>query len=303
VHPKLVELEKQFNQSTLTQVFTPLLAQKEIELWIKRDDLIHPVISGNKWRKLKYILDHALTLNAHTIVSMGGVYSNHCHALAFAGKQLNLKTKAFIRGERPKDLNSTLQDVLGWGMELTFISRSEYRDLRYFKKHDDFPTLQKGEYWLPEGGSTKLALRGVGEVINEIGLEYDFLCVPCGTGTTLAGLINSAPIHSQMIGFSALKSAGFLVDDVKKILGKDKSNRLNWSIQLDYHFGGFAKYNNNDLLLFIEDFNKRHNIEIEPIYTGKMFYGLFDLIRQDTFKPRQKIVAIHTGGLQGNRLI
>ncbi len=302
MHQKLIELENQFNPSTLTQIFTPLLAQKEIELWIKRDDLIHPVISGNKWRKLKYILNHALTLNAHTIVSMGGAYSNHCHALAFAGKQLNLKAKAYIRGERPKKLNPTLQDIIDWGMELTFISRSEYRQLRDFKKQDDLPTLQKGEYWLPEGGSTKLALRGVGGIINEIELAYDFLCVPCGTGTTLAGLINSAPTHSQVIGFSALKGADFLVKDVKKILGKDKSNRLNWSIQLDYHFGGFAKYN-NDLLLFIEDFNKQHNIEIEPVYTGKMFYGLFDLIRQDYFRPGQKIVAIHTGGLQGNRLI
>ena len=300
MHPKLIELEKQFSSSTLMQIFTPLLAHKEIELWVKRDDLIHPIISGNKWRKLKYILDHALTLNAHTIVSMGGAYSNHCHALAFAGKQLNLKTKAFIRGEKPKSLNPTLQDIIDWGMELTFISRSEYRTLRKFKTHNELPTLQKGEYWLPEGGSTKLALRGVGEIINEIEQEYDFLCVPCGTGTTLAGLINSASIHSQVIGFSALKGASFLVKDVKKILGKDKSNRLNWSIQLDYHFGGFAKYN-NDLLLFIEDFNKRHNIEIEPVYTGKLFYGLFDLIRQNYFKSGHKIVAIHTGGLQGNR--
>ncbi len=301
MHPKLVELEKQFNQSTLTQIFTPLLAQKEIELWIKRDDLIHPIISGNKWRKLKYVLDHALTLNAHTIVSMGGAYSNHCHALAFAGKQLNLKTKAFIRGERPKVLNPTLQDIIDWGMELTFISRSEYRQLRNYKKFDQLPTLKKGEYWLPEGGATQLALHGVGEIIDEIELEFDFLCVPCGTGTTLAGLVNSISSNCQVIGFSALKGASFLVDDIEKTLEKDKSKRLNWSIQLDYHFGGFAKYN-NDLLLFIEDFNKQHNIEIEPIYTGKMFYGLFDLIRQNYFKSGQKIVAIHTGGLQGNRL-
>ncbi len=300
VHLKLIELEKQFNQSTLTQVFTPLLTQKEIELWIKRDDLIHPIISGNKWRKLKYILDHALTLNVHTIVSMGGAYSNHCHALAFAGKQLNLKTKAFIRGERPKNLNPTLQDILDWGMELIFISRSEYRQLRNFKKHDDLPMLKKGEYWLPEGGATELALHGVGEIISEIELGYDFICVPCGTGTTLAGLLNSVSNNCQVIGFSALKGACFLVDDIERILEKNKSKRLTWSIQLDYHFGGFAKYN-NELLLFIEDFIKRHNIEIEPIYTGKMFYGLFDLIRQDYFNPGQKIVAIHTGGLQGNR--
>ncbi|MCF6203513.1 MAG: pyridoxal-phosphate dependent enzyme [Methylococcaceae bacterium] len=300
MHPKLIELEKQFNPSILTQVFTPLLARKKIELWVKRDDLIHPIISGNKWRKLKYILNHALILNAHTLVSMGGAYSNHCHALAFAGKQLNLTTKVFIRGEKPKDLNPTLKDILDWGMKLTFISRSEYKGLRYYKKHNELPCLKKGEYWLPEGGSTKLALHGVGEIIHEIGVEYDFLCVPCGTGTTLAGLVNSISGHSQVIGFSALKGANFLVDDVGIMIGKDKSKRVNWSIELDYHFGGFAKYN-NDLLLFIEDFNKRHNIEIEPVYTGKMFYGLFDLIQQDYFKPRQKIVAIHTGGLQGNR--
>ena len=302
MHPKLIELEKQFEKSTLTQIFSPLLEQKKIEVWIKRDDLIHPVISGNKWRKLKYILDNALTQNAHTIVSMGGAYSNHLHALAFAGKQLKLKTKGFVRGEKPEKLTPTLEDIFDWGMELQFISRSEYRDLRKFKAHNELPGLQNGEYWLPEGGSTELALKGGGEIVSEIDMDVDFICVPCGTATTLAGLVGSTENHSSVIGFSALKGASFLVEDVKQLLKNKPLSNVNWSIQLDYHFGGFAKHN-NELLLFIESFVKQHCIEIEPVYTGKMLFGLFDLVRQNYFKPGQKIVAIHTGGLQGNRKI
>ncbi|MCK5829373.1 MAG: pyridoxal-phosphate dependent enzyme [Methylococcales bacterium] len=302
MHPKLVELEKQFNKSTLTPLFSPLLEQKKIELWIKRDDLIHPVISGNKWRKLKYILDDALTQKKHSLISMGGTYSNHLHALAFAAMHLKFKTKGFIRGERPVELNPTLEDIVNWGMELQFVSRSEYKKLRKFKEYNELPGLQKGEYWLPEGGSTELALKGVGEIVAEIGIDTDFICVPCGTATTLAGLVKSVENDSQVMGFSALKGGSFLVDEVNTLFKKKLLNKVNWTIQLDYHFGGFAK-RNNELLLFIERFEKQHNIEIEPIYTGKMLYGLFDLVQQDYFKPGQTIVAIHTGGLQGSRMI
>jgi 1-aminocyclopropane-1-carboxylate deaminase len=198
LHPKLIKLEKNFQPSQLTQLKASLLEQKQIELWIKRDDLIHPVISGNKWRKLKYILDYALNKRMHTIISMGGAYSNHLHVLAFAGKQLQLKTIGFIRGERPEVFSSTLKDVQNWGMELRFVSRDEYRELRKYKKQDDFPGLCKGEYWLPEGGSTELALKGVGELVFEIEMKFDVICVPCGTGTTIAGLIDSIPEHCMV---------------------------------------------------------------------------------------------------------
>jgi 1-aminocyclopropane-1-carboxylate deaminase len=306
MHPQLLELEKKFNPSLLTAIHSPLLEQKQIELWVKRDDLIHPVISGNKWRKLKYILDHAITINCHTILSMGGAYSNHLHALAFAGKQLGLKTIGYIRGERPENLSPTLQDIQNWGMELRFISRAEYRELRNYKKYNELPAhylkkSQDGQYWLPEGGATELALLGVGELVSEIDRVYDVVCVPCGTGTTFAGIISSVPEHCTVQGFSALKGAGFLNKDVEKILNEFSGNKkTNWTIQLDYHFGGFAK-RNNALLLFIEDFAQQHGVELEPVYTGKMFYGLFDLIQQDFFKPGQRIVAVHTGGLQGKR--
>ena len=306
MHPKLIELEKKFKPSLLTAIHAPLLEQKQIELWVKRDDLIHPVISGNKWRKLKYILDHALTLGSHTIISMGGAYSNHLHALAFAGKQLGIKTIGYIRGERPENLSPTLQDIQNWGMELRFVSRVEYRELRHYKKHNELPAhlikkQQDGQYWLPEGGATELALYGVGELVSEIDMAYDVLCVPCGTGTTLAGIVSSVPESCIVHGFSALKGADFLIKDVEKLLYEfGNIKNTNWTIQLAYHFGGFAKWN-NDLLLFIEDFAEQHGVELEPVYTGKMFYGLFDLIRQDFFKPGQKIIAVHTGGLQGKR--
>ena len=306
MHPQLIELEKKFKLSILTAIHTPLLEKKQIELWVKRDDLIHPVISGNKWRKLKYILDHALTLGCHTIISMGGAYSNHLHALAFVGKQLGLKTIGFIRGEQPESLSPTLLDIQNWGMELRFISRSEYRELRNYKKHDALPAhflnnLQDGLYWLPEGGATELALLGVGELVSEIDREYDVICVPCGTGATLAGIVSAVPENCMVHGFSALKGAGFLIKDVENLVYEFSNNKKNnWTIQLDYHFGGFAK-RNNELLLFLDDFAQQHGVELEPVYTGKMFYGLFDLIQQDFFTPGRRIIAIHTGGLQGKR--
>jgi len=297
LNAKLEALQESFNPSVLTQLLDPLFKEKEIELWVKRDDLIHPIISGNKWRKLKYILDHALTLGADSIISMGGAYSNHLHALAFAGKQLNLKTLAYIRGERPKNFSPTLKDLQLWGMELRFVSRTEYRELRGYKSHDSLPGLDKGQYWLPEGGATELALKGVAEIISEINLDYDILCVPCGTGATLAGLIKANTAENMIYGFSALKGGDFLFQDVEKLL---KQQTTNWTVQLDYHFGGFAK-TNNELKLFMQHFLSQHAIELEPVYTAKMFYALYDLIQQDQFKPGQRLIAIHTGGLQGNR--
>jgi 1-aminocyclopropane-1-carboxylate deaminase len=295
-----MELERGFQPSVLTPLVHPLFTQKKIECWLKRDDLIHPIISGNKWRKLKYILNDILSQSYHTVISMGGAYSNHLHALAFVGKKLNLKTKGFIRGERPDSLNPTLKDIIDWGMELTFVSRSEYRQLRELKQCDALPNLQHGEYWLPEGGSTAFALQGVGELFSEMTMDFDCLCVPCGTGTTLAGLAAYTSPSVHIMGFSALKGADFLVDDVNLLLSNRGVNYSSWSIQLDYHFGGFAKMS-NELLLFMQDFKKQQHIELDPVYTGKMLFGLFDLIRQDYFKQGQRIVAIHTGGLQGNR--
>jgi len=300
LHPRLQALERRFSPTPLMQIIDPELSARRIELWIKRDDLIHPVISGNKWRKLKYILNHALHLGADCIISMGGAYSNHLHALAFAGKLLDIKTIAYVRGEEPNRPNPALTDLRDWGMELRFISRSEYRRLRDYKSHDSLPGLRPGEYWLPEGGATALALKGVGESVAEIDLNYDVLAVACGTGTTLAGLIAHAPSSSRILGVAALKNAGFLVYDIQQLLREQALSHDNWQLALDYHFGGFAK-TTPALLEFIREFQDRHGVPLEPVYTGKLLLAIYDLIRRGHFKAGQRIVVLHTGGLQGKR--
>jgi len=297
MHPELIKLEKTFNRSILTKIDDPLLAQYQIELWMKRDDLLHPVVSGNKWRKLKYSLDHALSLGADTIISMGGAYSNHLHALAYVGKVLGLKTIGLVRGEQPEALTPTLLDMQSWGMELRFVSRSDYRLLRQYKDWDLLPNLKPRQYWLPEGGALGLALKGVEELVNEIEIPYDVLCVPCGTGTTLAGIIDAVPEQVSVLGFAALKNAGFLTAEVAVMLSRPRNN---WRINLDYHFGGFAK-TNAELSAFIEGFELKTTITLEPVYTGKMMYAVYDLIGKHYFKPGQRIIAVHTGGLQGKR--
>jgi 1-aminocyclopropane-1-carboxylate deaminase len=300
LHPRLQALERQFAPSPLTPIVDNELARHQIEVWIKRDDLIHPVISGNKWRKLKYILNHALHLGADCIVSMGGSYSNHLHALAFVGKTLGIRTVGYVRGEQPEPLTPTLSDLRDWGMELRFVSRSEYRQLRDYKHHDSLPGLKSGQYWLPEGGSTDLALKGVAETVAEIDHDFNLLAVACGTGTTLAGLVAHAPVSSRILGVAALKNAGFLVYDVQQLLGSQGISRENWQIALDYHCGGFAK-TTPALCSFIREFETRHGIPLEPVYTGKLLFAIYDLIRQDYFEAGQKLVVLHTGGLQGKR--
>jgi 1-aminocyclopropane-1-carboxylate deaminase len=293
----LVKLEQTFGVSALTKINDPFLENHQVELWLKRDDLLHPIISGNKWRKLKYNLNHALTLGKDTLVSMGGAYSNHLHALAYTGKLLDLNTIGIIRGERPKRLTPTLQDMESWGMKLRFVSRIDYRHYRNYKHSQDFPDIKPNEYWLLEGGANNLALKGIAELTNEIAIDYDTFCVACGTGATLAGLINAVPKTTLALGFAALKHADFLKPDVQSLLSNDCHN---WDIIQGYHFGGFAKLNPK-LVQFMGEFTQTTSIPLEPVYTGKMLYGIYDLIAQGYFKPGQRIIALHTGGLQGNR--
>ncbi len=293
----LEEFELQLQRSSLTNVCDPFLRQHKTELWIKRDDLLHPIVSGNKWRKLKYVLHHALLNNNDSIVSMGGQYSNHLHALAYIGKVLNVTTTAFVRGEKPKHLNPTLKDCHEWGMQLKFISRSSYRELRDVCK---IPMQQPNEYWLPEGGAVKYALQGIAKIIEEINIPFDVLCVPCGTATTLAGLIDTVQKRKIVIGFAALKGRSFLEQNVQKLLKRHIMTDNSWLINHDYHFGGFAN-TQPELINFIHYFQKQTGIELELVYTGKMLYGIYDLIEQGFFRAGQRIIAIHTGGLQGNR--
>lgn len=299
IHPRLLELERQFLPSPLQRVDDNFLIQRDIELWIKRDDLLHPIISGNKWRKLKYCLDHALQIGAQTLVSMGGAHSNHLHALAYAGYQLGLNTRAYVRGEElvSDQGNPTLNDLRQWGMSLQFISRSDYRMLRDRKQHDQAPNGQLGDYWLAEGGASLLALQGVAEIIDEIEQPFDLIAVACGTATTLAGLIAAAP-QQQFLGVAALKGGRFLYDDVRALLGKTVANH--WQIVLDAHHGGFGRIT-PELSAFIESFQQRQAIPLEPIYTGKLVFAIYRLVGQGVIGHGTRVLVLHTGGLQGSR--
>lgn len=296
------EIESELNINTAAAIIEPvehpILEEFNVQLRIKRDDLLHPIISGNKWRKLKYTLQHALNKGQRHLISMGGAYSNHLHALAYIGYKLNLKTTGLIRGEQPARENQTLMDLRQWGMNLEFVNRSAFRDLRKHRTFDAAPAKQYQGFWIPEGGSSQEALRGVGEILKEIDEEFDTLALACGTGTTLAGLIKSVRAPKQVLGFSALKGGGFLEKDVRKLL--KKRSITNWSINFDYHFGGFAKAT-DELTTFIEEFESLNQIPLEHLYNGKMLFGLLDLIKNNRFKKNQHILAIHTGGLQTNR--
>jgi 1-aminocyclopropane-1-carboxylate deaminase len=291
--PKLAEFEKQFSKSTLTRVISPLLDQHNIGLWIKRDDQIHSIISGNKWRKLKYCLAHVLSIGSSKIVSMGGPYSNHLHALAYAGHLLGVQTEAYVRGEQKR--NPTLDDLRRWGMVLNFVSRLEYRALREGKH----AKVGEDAFWLPEGGATDLALRGVAELVAEIDIDYDVICCPCGTGVTLAGLIRAVPATKLVLGFSGLKNGSYINREVEQMASV---NLRNWEIIEAYHFGGFARTKTN-LLEYIEKFRNKTQIQLEAVYTGKMMFGIEDMIWKGMFSAGQRIIAVHTGGLQGNRAL
>jgi len=287
--------------SPVTQIHDRLLDQKNIKLFIKRDDLIHPHIQGNKWRKLKYNLIDASTRNLDTLLTFGGAFSNHVHATAAAGHLLGFKTIAIIRGEESLPLNPTLQDATDWGMKINYICRSQYRE----KSSAEFIKQLKQQYGdfflIPEGGSNSNALTGCEELTKELDEDYDFVCAACGTGATLAGIIRGLNNRSKTLGFSILKGDDYIEQEINNFLGNANTSRqFNWAINTDYHFGGYAK-TNRQLNSFIMEFYSKYNIQLEPVYTGKMFYGLFDLIKQDYFEAETKILAIHTGGLQGLR--
>lgn len=288
--------------SPIQELTDDRLAAKHLRLWVKRDDLLRVgdehAFCGNKWRKLQYNLLEAFRLKQNTLLTFGGAYSNHLAAVAQAGKLFNFNTIGIVRGERIEPLNPTLAYCAAQDMQLHFVARSAYREKN---KPDFIAKLQAefGEFYLvPEGGTNDLALRGCAELVDEIRAQIpvktNYFAVASGTGGTLAGMIQGLKNQEQALGFSVLKG-DFLQTEVEKLLEKKYPN---WSIRTDYHCGGYAKFT-PELIDFINDFKAKFDIQLDPVYTGKLFYGLFDLIAQNFFPPGSNIVAIHTGGLQG----
>lgn len=280
-------------EAPLQEIVDSVLEDKALRVFVKREDLIHPKISGNKWRKLFYNIEHAKEQGSTTLVTFGGAYSNHIAATASAGNEFGFKSVGFIRGEEHDSLNATLQYAKDCGMELRYVNRTAYRNKSTLEFQEEYLSDIGNYYLIPEGGTNKFAVKGCEEILSDIEIDFDVVCCACGTGGTISGITNSLKKHQHAIGFPALKGASFLEDEIKLYVHNSQ-----WELQLDYHFGGYAKVN-SDLIGFINNFKKKHKIPLDPIYTGKMMFGLWDLIEKDYFRRGSTIVVIHTGGLQG----
>ncbi len=267
----------------------------DCEISLKPEYLIHPQVSGNKFRKLKYNVEEAQRQNKKTLLTFGGAFSNHIAAVAAAGQEFGFSTVGIIRGEElfnKVDTNPTLKFAYDCGMVFKFISREDYRNkssLHFVKslinEFGDF-------YLIPEGGTNHLAVKGCEEILTEEDIIFDYICCSVGTGGTISGLINSSQPHQKFLGFPALKG-DFLQEEIAKFATKS-----NWNLVNDYNFGGYAKIN-LELISFINAFKCQNKIPLDPIYTGKMMFGIYDLIKKGFFPKGSKILAIHTGGLQG----
>jgi 1-aminocyclopropane-1-carboxylate deaminase/D-cysteine desulfhydrase-like pyridoxal-dependent ACC family enzyme len=281
-------------------------AGDDVSVHLLRCDLYDLEVPGNKFWKMKYNLEEMHKLGQDQLVTFGGAFSNHIAATAAAGKKFGFKTTGIIRGEQHAGVNHTLSRASALGMDLKFIDRETYRqwkqgkvDLKEYLGFRDF-------YLLPEGGSNVLAVDGCSEILPMNSARFNVIACPVGTGSTLAGIIVSSDSNQRIMGFSSLKNGQYLKDEIQDLLkkydekhGSHHAKKKNWQLIHDHHFGGFAKVT-NELIDFFTTFRKEQGVELDLIYTAKMMFGLKQMIRQDNFQKNEKILAIHTGGQQGN---
>lgn len=273
----------------------PINLPKGISLVIKREDLIHPFVSGNKFRKLKYNLIQAKAENQSTLLTFGGAYSNHIAAVAYAGKENGFQTIGIIRGDELADKienNPTLKFAQECGMQFEFVSRETYRLKTEATFLEQLQQQYGAFYLIPEGGTNAFAIQGCEEILTPEDASFDYVACAIGTGGTISGIINSVLPHQKVLGFPALKG-DFLQDEIRNFVRQD-----NWELITDYHFGGYGKVT-NDLIDWINQFYEQTQIPLDPVYTGKMVFGIVDLIAKNYFPENAKILLIHTGGLQG----
>lgn len=279
--------------SPVHQINDKLFDERGLKVFIKRDDLIHPVISGNKWRKLKYLLKTAQSANKTHLVTFGGAYSNHLLATAAAAAKFGFTSTGIVRGEEVK--NDTLFLCRLHGMNLLFTDRESYRDKQAL--FNNYFSNDENAFFIDEGGASAEAAKGCSELINELTETYDHLFCACGTGTTAAGIINGINANHLSTEFHAvpvLKNGDFMAAEIDKLL----ITPANYQLHTEYHFGGYGK-TSNELISFIKEFTAKTGILIEPVYTGKMLYAVYDLAAKNYFKPGSRILAIHSGGIWG----
>jgi 1-aminocyclopropane-1-carboxylate deaminase len=283
-------------------------AKAEIFVFLKRDDLIHPIISGNKWRKLKYNMKEAAKQGAQGIVTFGGAYSNHLVAAAFAAQAAGMPMVAMVRGEEAVGdaQNTTMAQLRSCGAEVVGLTREAYS-----KKEDplflaELAARYPNHFIIPEGGANLLGLRGCMEILHEVTEPFNVVAAPLGTATTFAGLLASGFAAQQFLGFPAIKGGDYLNAHVENFLMNAKQQGLvpdtlrqpAWQLVTDYHFGGFGKMP-PELIAFMNHFFDETGIPLDPVYTAKMMLGLANMAQSGCFAKGTRILALHTGGLQG----
>ncbi|WP_448217620.1 1-aminocyclopropane-1-carboxylate deaminase/D-cysteine desulfhydrase [Endozoicomonas sp. 2B-B] len=292
------------NSVPVERINTYLVGNCPIAVDILRLDQVDPLISGNKWFKLKYFLIEAHSRKIRTLLSFGGAWSNHLHAMAAAGHRFGFQTIGIIRGEKPAKPSAMLQDAERWGMRLIYVSRADYKK-RYETEYQQALLKQLSLSLdqlmiVPEGGSGEEGVRGCEDILDAGSIrasEYDEIWLACGTGATMAGIIRSAGSDTRVRGVAVLRGAGFLKDDIQQYLSPAATR---WNLELDYHCGGYGK-TTPGLIQFILEFERETGVPLDPVYTGKLFFALKKMARSGGLSGISRLLLIHTGGLQGRR--
>lgn len=295
-----------FSDPPIQPVTHPLLSKYQVSLDVLRLDAIHPEIHGNKWFKLKHNLATAVEQGHHQVLSFGGAYSNHLYALAAATAAMGLSSIGIVRGELPSPLNPVLAKAQRNGMLLQPLSRGRYREKMTSRLRSELRQQHGDFYFIPEGGSNEAGVKGCEDIVDLLkpwmnGKENErtVVAMACGTGATLAGMIRGVSkrrLNVDLLGIAVLKGAGFLQQDIAGWLKGMTGSRVNWRIELNYHGGGYARVT-DELAMFTTTFGDQQGILLEPVYTGKMLFALFDLVRRQKIPPATRILALHTGGI------
>jgi len=290
--------ELTYTKTPIIELIDSQLANANVRLFIKCEYLNHSFISGNKWWKLKYNLEEAYRLGHRKLLTFGGAYSNHIYATAAAANEFGFESIGIIRGDETLPLNATLAFAKERRMQLHYVTREEYRTKTELDFQEKLTDMFGDFYLIPEGGSNEFAVKGVSEFAELLSreAELDYMCLPVGTGGTIAGIISGLDDNKMIIGFPVLKGAQFLETDIRSY-----TDKKNWQLMYEYHFGGYAK-STKELANFMNEFESAHSIPLDLIYTAKMMFGIFDLVKQGFFERGSSILVLHTGGLQGRKI-
>jgi len=274
-------------------------SSSNIESSMLRLDKLHPIVSGNKWFKLRYYIEEAISQSCSSIASFGGPYSNHLVALAYAAKENNVNSIGYVRATKEDAITPSLQEALAYGMQLEFIGRTNFQEVKndLLKNNQHRSIDNDSTYFIDEGGYGAIGVKGAATILNENCKEYTTIIAAVGTGTMLAGLINAAEAHQDIIGIPVLKNEASIETEIKNLL-KDSSKPF--TLLHRFHQGGYAK-TNPALFTFMNQLWTSEKIPTDIVYTGKLLYAVDSLLKENYFKEGSKILVIHSGGLQGNR--